>query len=171
MAFFSLLRCHYFFLEYTDQLKQVKFSVLFFLFFYYLIRFNIGRIYLSYQWLRVMMMIIGDLILIFGCWVNLKGRMVLGKNWSNQIKIYKDHYLVTNGVYQIVRHPLYASIVWMFFGASLIYVNYLSFLANIFIFVPFMYYRAKQEEGLLIKEFKDYKNYQLKVGMFFPKIL
>jgi protein-S-isoprenylcysteine O-methyltransferase Ste14 len=154
-----------------DQVRKKKKSIvetgtmfLFFLFFYYLIRFNIGRIYLSYQWLRVMMMIIGDLILIFGCWVNLKGRMVLGKNWSNQIKIYKDHYLVTNGVYQIVRHPLYASIVWMFFGASLIYVNYLSFLANIFIFVPFMYYRAKQEEGLLIKEFKDYKNYQLKVG-------
>jgi protein-S-isoprenylcysteine O-methyltransferase Ste14 len=32
-----------------------------------------------------------------------------------------------------------------------------------------MYYRAKQEETLLVGEFKDYTDYQKKVGMFFPK--
>jgi protein-S-isoprenylcysteine O-methyltransferase Ste14 len=160
-----------------DQVKKEKKSVVetgtmffFFLFFYYLIRFSIGQIYLSYGFLRIVVMIVGNLILILGCLVNIKGRISLGRNWSNQIKIYKDHFLVTYGVYRFIRHPLYASIIWMFLGASLIYTNYLSFLANIFIFIPFMYYRAKQEETLLIKEFKNYKNYQLKVGMFFPKI-
>lgn len=160
-----------------DQIRKEKKSVvetgtmfLFFLFFYYLIRFRIGQIYITSDFFRVFLIVLGTLILIVGCWVNLKGRISLGKNWSNQIKIYKDHFLVTDGAYRIVRHPLYASIIWMFFGASLIYKNYLSFLANIFIFIPFMYYRAKQEENLLKKEFKNYKNYQLKVGMFFPKI-
>ena len=116
------------------------------------------------------MTIIGLLILIIGCIINIIGRINLGKNWSNQIKIYDDHSLVSNGVYKIVRHPLYASIIWMFFGASLIYSNYLAFLANLIIFIPFMYYRAKQEETLLKNEFIDYKDYQIKVGMFFPKL-
>lgn len=58
----------------------------------------------------------------------------------------------------------------MFYASSLIYLNYLVFFANSFIFIPFMYYRAKQEEKLLSNKFKEYKNYQKEVGMFFPKI-
>ncbi|MFA6145760.1 MAG: isoprenylcysteine carboxylmethyltransferase family protein [Patescibacteria group bacterium] len=115
-------------------------------------------------------MIVGLLILVIGCIVNIKGRIKLGKNWSNQIKIYEDHYFISNGIYGFVRHPLYASIIWMFFGASLIYFNFFAFLSNLLIFIPFMYYRAKQEEYLLIKEFKNYQNYQIKVGMFFPRL-
>ena len=103
--------------------------------------------------------------------MNILGRLSLGRNWANHIKIYSDHVLVSGGVYNIVRHPLYASLIWMFLGASLVYFNYLAFLAIAFVFSPFMYYRAKQEEELLLKEFEEYNAYQQKVGMFFPKIL
>ncbi|MFH1191980.1 MAG: isoprenylcysteine carboxylmethyltransferase family protein [bacterium] len=142
---------------------------LFFLFFYILIRFSIGKININFLPLKFFIMTAGLLILIIGCAVNIKGRINLGRNWSNQIKIYKDHYFVSNGVYSFVRHPLYASIIWMFFGASLVYSNFSAFLANILIFIPFMYYRAKQEENLLVREFENYKNYQIKTWMFFPK--
>ena len=161
-----------------DQVKKEKKSIvetgtmlLFFLLFYSLIRFNIGRIIVTSQIWWYLQVGLGLIILIIGSGVNIWGRLSLGKNWSNQIKIYKDHTFVSDGGYEIVRHPLYASIIWMFLGASLIYTNYLALLANLFIFIPFMYYRAKQEEILLINEFKNYKNYQLKVGMFFPKII
>lgn len=161
-----------------NEVKKEKKSVvetgtmmLFFLFFYSLIRFNIGQIIIPYQLWWYFRVGLGLIILIVGCGVNIWGRFSLGRNWSNQIKIYKDHTFVSNGAYKIVRHPLYASIIWMFIGSSLIYSNYLAFIANFFIFIPFMYYRAKQEETLLTKEFKNYKNYQLKVGMFFPKII
>lgn len=143
---------------------------LFFFLFYALIRFKIGQFDFHFIPPRILLLVIGALILLVGCFVNIKGRLNLGKNWSNQIKIYKDHSFVSSGVYSLVRHPLYASIIWMFFGASLIYVNYLAFLSNLVVFIPFMYYRAKQEENLLMKEFEDYKNYQIKVGMFFPKL-
>ncbi|MGK0469242.1 MAG: protein-S-isoprenylcysteine O-methyltransferase Ste14, partial [Clostridium sp.] len=39
-----------------------------------------------------------------------------------------------------------------------------------FIFIPFMYYRAKQEETLLIQTFSEYNDYIKRTGMFFPKI-
>jgi protein-S-isoprenylcysteine O-methyltransferase Ste14 len=144
--------------------------LLFFGFFYFFIRFGIGQIQLNLGIIKILSMTVGSLILVVGCMVNILGRMNLGKNWSNQIKIYADHAFVSGGAYRFVRHPLYASIIWMFCGASLVYVNYLALLANIIIFIPFMYFRARQEEEMLAKEFVGYKNYQKKVGMFFPKL-
>jgi protein-S-isoprenylcysteine O-methyltransferase Ste14 len=58
----------------------------------------------------------------------------------------------------------------MYFGASLVYSNWLAFVANTLIFLPAMFYRAKLEEKMLAQEFPEYKNYQKKVGMFFPRI-
>jgi protein-S-isoprenylcysteine O-methyltransferase Ste14 len=42
---------------------------------------------------------------------------------------------------------------------------------NTIVFIPFMYYRAKQEEKELTKTFKEYKDYQKRVGMFLPKLI
>ncbi|NTU98921.1 isoprenylcysteine carboxylmethyltransferase family protein [Candidatus Falkowbacteria bacterium] len=143
---------------------------LFFFLFYSLIRFKAGQLDIEASAIKMFSEMLGAIILLTGCFVNIKGRLDLGKNWANQIKIYKDHSFIFSGVYGLVRHPLYASIIWMFFGASLVYLNYASLLANILIFIPFMRYRAKQEESLLASEFKEYEKYQKRVGMFFPKL-
>ena len=142
---------------------------LFFLFYYFLLRQGIGMIRMDNLTLKIVLTVFGLLLLIIGCITNVMGRFALGKNWANQIKIYKDQTLVKTGVYSIVRHPLYASLIWMFYGGSLVFMNYAGFLANTFIFIPFMYYRAKQEEKLLSKTFKDYEKYKKEVGMFFPR--
>ena len=111
------------------------------------------------------------LIYIIGITFNLVGRFYLGHNWGNNVVIYKDHTLITKGVYSIVRHPLYASIIWMIYAVGILYQNYLVIILNTIIFIPFMTYRARQEEKELILVFKDYKDYQNKVGMFFPKLI
>jgi len=160
-----------------DGIKKEKRSIvetgtmlLFFLSFYLLIRFNIGQIHINFSLPLILLNIFGLLVLIIGCVVNINGRLNLGKNWSNQIKIYDDHAFVSKGVYSFIRHPLYASMIWIFLAASLVYMNYLALLSTIAIFIPFMYYRAKQEEFLLGREFKNYRQYQKDVGMFFPKV-
>jgi protein-S-isoprenylcysteine O-methyltransferase Ste14 len=145
--------------------------ILFFFFFYYLIKQRIGGIQTGPFIIRYVLSGIGVLIVILGCIVNIKGRLSLGENWANQIKIYHDHRLVQTGVYRVVRHPLYASLIWMFYGACLIHLNASAFIANTIIFLPFMYYRARQEEDLLRKQFSEYQDYQSVTGMFFPKIV
>ncbi len=144
---------------------------LFFFLYYFLIKFNVGLIQINNINLRVLTIIMGLILIVIGTVVNVKGRLKLGKNWANQIKIYEDHTLVTSGIYGFVRHPLYASLIWMFYGGSLVYLNWSAFLLTTLIFIPFMYYRAKQEEKLLSKQFEDYSKYKQKVGMFFPKII
>lgn len=143
--------------------------MMFFFLYYLLLRSGAGTVAISSTGLRMALAATGTLTVVAGCFVNIRGRLDLGQNWSNQIRIYKDHSLVTDGVYGYVRHPLYASLIWMFTGASLLYRNLLALLATLLIFAPFMYYRAKQEERMLEKEFEGYDAYRKKVGMFLPK--
>lgn len=141
----------------------------FFIMYYIVLVLKIGHINIENNILKYLFIILGLIILIIGTYVNIKGRRYLGTNWANHIKIYESHTLVTNGVYKIVRHPLYASIIWMFYAGSFIYLNIICFNLNTFMFIPFMYYRAKQEENLLTKRFSEYENYKKSTGMFFPK--
>ncbi len=142
----------------------------FFLLFYLLVRFRIGAIELREFW-QMLLTPAGLLLLIAGTCVNLKGRRDLGKNWANQVTLYTHQQLVEHGVYKYIRHPLYSSIIAMFYGACLVYPNYLAFLSTSLIFVPFMIYRAKQEEKLLTQNLPGYTDYRKRTGMFIPKII
>jgi protein-S-isoprenylcysteine O-methyltransferase Ste14 len=161
-----------------EHIKKEKKSIvetgtmtLFLFAFYLILMTKIGRVPVNNSNLKHIVIILGTIAIVIGCITNIMGRFNLGNNWANHIKIYDEHTLVQNGMYRIVRHPLYASIMLMFYGACLVYRNLLCFLAVTFVFIPFMYYRAKQEESLLIQTFSEYNNYKNRVGMFFPKII
>lgn len=131
------------------------------------VNYRIGEFHYSNLYVNIFFLI----IYILGIITNLLGRYYLGNNWGNNVVIYTDHTFVNKGVYKIVRHPLYASIIWMIYSVGVLRNNYLVFILNTLIFIPFMYYRAKQEEKELKKVFKEYDNYIKKTGMFFPNII
>lgn len=142
---------------------------IFYLIYYFVLRLNVSRIYLNPE-IHIPCVIIGLLMIISGTAVNIAGRIRLGSNWANQIVIYKEQTLVTEGVYSIVRHPLYASLIWIFYGGSLIFLNPAGFLLNALIFTPFMHHRAVLEEKQLEFKFSEYSSYRENCGMFFPKL-
>lgn len=161
-----------------EQVHKEKKSVvetgtmtLFFLVFCGIVKSQVGFISIPDKMTNGGLIILGTLMIALGTCMNIVGRLNLGRNWANQIKIYDEHTLVQTGMYQWVRHPLYASIIYMFYGACLVYRNLFAFLAVSLVFIPFMYYRAKQEENLLGQGFPEYCHYQQKTGMFFPKWL
>jgi len=141
----------------------------FFLLFCLVIKTGFGKI--SFESIEPVhwMIGIGTLMIVKGAVLNIVGRFQLGNNWANHIRIYENHSLITGGLYRFVRHPLYSSIMLMLFGGSVVYRNWASFLAVAVIFIPFMNYRAKQEEVLLREAFPEYQEYAKKVGRFFPK--
>jgi protein-S-isoprenylcysteine O-methyltransferase Ste14 len=133
---------------------------------YLLIRFRVGARVIPT--IHAPVTVVGLILVVAGTVVNLLGRFSLGRNWGNQVIIYQDHTLVTGGVYGLVRHPLYAGLVWMFLGASLAFQNWAALAATVFLFLPAMWYRAKQEEKALITRFPDYAEYRNRTGMLFP---
>ena len=64
---------------------------------------------------------IGLALVVVGTAFNVWGRLHLGANWADHVRIYANQTLVTGGPYRVVRHPLYASLLWMFgvFAAAL----------------------------------------------------
>ena len=113
---------------------------------------------------------IGLALVVVGTAFNVWGRLHLGANWADHVRIYTDQTLVTGGPYRFVRHPLYASLVWMFYGASLAYLNPLAALETTLIFLPGMWYRSNLEEAALLERFGDaYRAYRARTGRFLPR--
>lgn len=131
---------------------------------------NIGKLVVN-DTLTLDIGIIGTFFIFIGMIVNIAGRIRLGENWGNQIKIYEKHTLTTTGIYHLIRHPLYSSTILMLYGFAFLFQNYLVFILVSLIFIPFMIYRARQEEEELFVEFKDaFVEYKSKTGLFLPKL-
>ncbi len=143
--------------------------LLFFVVFCRLIAGRIGALPGVPASLEIAALVLGFIPLLAGCAVNLLGRRQLGANWANQIAIYQGHTLLTAGTFALVRHPLYASLVWMFIGASIAYLNGAALLITLLVFLPAMLYRARQEEKLLLESFPQYAAYRTRTGAFFPR--
>ena len=77
--------------------------------------------------------------------------------------------LQTKGAFAFSRHPIYSSIIigLMAWGILQENINQIV-IAGILLF--FFYIKARYEEKLLSDMFPEYKNYQKKTGMLFPKI-
>ena len=77
--------------------------------------------------------------------------------------------LKTTGIYAFARHPIYSGILIVLYAWGIAYASEYKILIAI-LFHVFIFTKAKYEEKLLQNKFKHYKNYQLKTGMFFPKL-
>jgi protein-S-isoprenylcysteine O-methyltransferase Ste14 len=159
------------------QARQVQRSpvatatmVAFFIGIYELVHLRLGVVPIPWPGIQAALMLTGMALLVIGAAVNITGRFNLGRNWADQATVYDEQQLVTTGAYGVVRHPLYASLIWMFLGASLAYANAAALLATALLFIPAMYYRAGLEERLLRQAFPDYAAYQRRVGMLFPQV-
>lgn len=106
----------------------------------------------------------------FGGFLMVYAMKHLGKNLTDTVVIRKEHTLVTDGPYRIVRHPFYGAFASLALANALVTANWFLF-ATGFIVGMFLYKRTDIEEANLTKKFgDDYKNYMKRVGRFFPKI-
>ena len=81
---------------------------------------------------------------------------------SRTIKVQENQKVVDTGFYSIVRHPMYSITLVLFLTMPLILGSIISFV--IFLIYPFIISkRIKNEEEVLERELKEYKEYQKKV--------
>lgn len=81
---------------------------------------------------------------------------------SRTIKVEKKQKLIDTGLYGIVRHPMYLATIFLFLSMPLILGSLISFL--VFLLYPFIIIRRlNNEESVLEKELKGYKEYKKKV--------
>jgi protein-S-isoprenylcysteine O-methyltransferase Ste14 len=113
---------------------------------------------------------IGLAVYLVFSWIQVWSFKSLGDNYSQDIMIKKNHELVTNGPFKIIRHPQYLCQIVLDLGAT---AATFSYLVGIFalIEIPIYIMRASLEDKLLAKYFSEkFSDYKKKSGFMFPFI-
>lgn len=106
---------------------------------------------------------LGILIFILGAYVYFKWEIFWNKTYKGQ--------LITEGVFQHIRHPHYVSLLIVGFGLAMFFYSSLALLIAL-IAIPIMIWSILDEEKLLIKQYGEkYKKYMKEVPWrLIPKI-
>lgn len=81
---------------------------------------------------------------------------------SRKIEVQKEQKVIDTGLYKTVRHPMYTATIFLFLSIPLILGSLPSFI--IFLMYPFIIIkRLNEEEKVLEKDLKGYKEYKNKV--------
>ena len=142
----------------TEQKQVILFSGLMFI-----AGFVIAGLNFRYKWIILpnSVVIISSIIFIISYILYAE---VLRENsyLLRTIEVKENQKLVDTGLYGIVRHPMYTTTIFLFLSMPLILNSLLSFI--IFLIYPFIIIkRIKNEEEVLEKNLKGYKEYKKKV--------
>lgn len=78
----------------------------------------------------------------------------LGRQYSGYVTLQEGHQLVTDGIYGVIRHPIYLRLLLVSLGLPLIFRSWLS-LPMLALGAWFAAYRIRQEEKLLAETFGE----------------
>lgn len=112
---------------------------------------------------KIATIIAGILIFLIGTFVYFKWEIFWERTYKGQ--------LVTDGIFQYVRHPHYTSLLIVGFGLAFFFFSLFALLIAV-IAIPTMIWSIIDEEKLLIKQYgNEYKKYMEKVPWrMIPKI-
>lgn len=113
---------------------------------------------------------LGVLLISLALFVFWRAHADLGLNWSPTLEIREHHDLVTQGIYAVIRHAMYAS-QWLWVIAQpLLLPNWIAGFLNLLVFIPFYFLRVREEEKLMLEQFgEQYRSYMQKVGGVVPR--
>jgi len=94
----------------------------------------------------------------------------LGRYFSLHIEIRKDHPLITEGVYGVLRHPIYSAVILELISVPLVANAYYTVLGTIVLYLPLLFLRLQREEVAMLERFGvSYEQYRREVGALVPK--
>jgi protein-S-isoprenylcysteine O-methyltransferase Ste14 len=141
-----------------EQKKIVAISGLMFL-----IGFILAGLNYRFNWIELpnVVVIISSIVFLIAYLIYAE---VLRENafLSRTIEVSDNQKVIDTGLYGIVRHPMYLSTIFLFLSMPLILGSLISFI--VFLIYPFIIIRRlNNEESVLEKELKGYKEYKKKV--------
>ena len=108
---------------------------------------------------------------VAGLWLLWRAHTDLGSNWSDSLQLQQGHELVTSGIYQRIRHPMYAA-GWLFgIAQALLLPNWITGLSGLVSFGLLYCLRVPREEQMMLKEFgAAYRAYMDRTGRVIPRV-
>ena len=111
----------------------------------------------------------GAIVMAGFLWLFRESHRQLGKNWSITLEIRETHKLVTDGLYQYVRHPMYSAFWLWAIAQALLLPNWIAGLAGL-VGVGLLYFsRVAKEEKMMRENFgAEYEAFCARTGRVFP---
>ena len=114
----------------------------------------------------------GVVLLAIGLWLFWRSHADLGRNWSVTLEIREGHHLITSGVYERIRHPMYSAIFSIFTAQVLLLHNWIAGPGGIVAFALMYIIRVPREEAMMRERFgEEYDAYCQNTGRVFPKLI
>ena len=93
----------------------------------------------------------------------------LGRNWSVSLDVRERHTLVTDGVYRLVRHPMYTAFWLWALAQALLLPNWIAGPAGLVGFGTLFFFRVGREERMMLDAFGDgYRAYMRRSARVIP---
>ena len=112
---------------------------------------------------------IGGTLEVIGFVIVIFGFLGLGKSLTANPVPLKQAKLVTTGIYNKVRHPIYLGLLIATFGITLINGSQVKFVFWVLL-VALLSLKIKFEEQLLVAAYPQYRDYQNRVPGLIPNI-
>jgi len=113
---------------------------------------------------------LGLVLAILGMGVIFWSGLTLGRLYSPEVTIQKNHRLITDGPYRSIRHPRYLDGMLQGIGLSLLFRSWIGIVLT-FLFIVIVSFRIKDEEALMGREFgEEWESYCKKSWRLIPGI-
>ena len=117
------------------------------------------------EWIAML----GALLTAAGVAFAIWARRHIGRNWSGQVTIRKEHELIRTGPYSHIRHPIYTGILLAVAGTTLAIGEYRAIVAFAVIAIGFVV-KARREESFLATQFGPaFDEHRRQTGFFLPR--
>jgi len=114
---------------------------------------------------------IGTALFLLSLYLFRKTHRQLGKMWSHSLDLRENHKLVTKGVYEKVRHPMYTAFWLWAIAPPFLLANWVAGLAGIIGFGTLYFLRVGQEEKMMEDRFgEQYREYKMRTKKILPGI-
>ena len=120
---------------------------------------------------NIVLIIVGLAILLASLRMFRITHKALGKMWSHSLDLRVDHKLVTTGIYEKVRHPMYTAFWAWAVGAAFLLPNWIAGFSGIVGFGTLYFLRVGQEEQMMKQQFgEEYEEYMKRTKRILPGI-
>jgi protein-S-isoprenylcysteine O-methyltransferase Ste14 len=113
---------------------------------------------------------LGAVTWLVGLWAFWRAHADLGTNWSVSLELRSTHQLVTQGIYRLVRHPMYAAFVLLGMSQALLLPNWLAGASALVAVALLCVFRIPNEEAMMCEFFgQEYRDYMKRTGGVIPR--
>ena len=104
-------------------------------------------------------------------WLLWRSHVDLGRNWTPTLGIRDEHTLVTEGVFKVIRHPMYAAHLLWAVAQILMLHNWIAGYSFLVVALPQYLLRVNNEEQMMVEQFGEvYEAYMQRTGRIIPKL-